>query len=455
MDTVLLLSAIVLTQIPGLVIRLIPYYRRLTPSRRKTLFLLYCGYLIVQCCAFGVLIPRLNMTLNFFKFLTFFGNIALFACNCIVLPNIFQQLFLTWMSAILLQLLYTPAGVCLNLMKGPLTIGGQCLIFSFFYLAVFFLLLYPLCHLFAPSVHALLSLGDNYRWNISWLIPMGLFFANFSLTLGESWIDPRQIAGRLFTAMAAFFTFRTVTLELYEYASKDELDHRTDLLKLQETAMNDRMRAVEESNRQLSILRHDMRHRINLLDGMAESGDLAAIQNILNEWNSSLDQTAVVDVCGHPVLNSVISAYLSAAQKKGIDMSVQVDFPADLPIDPVPLAVALSNALENAISASEAQSGEKRIELTSRCARGQIAVMVRNRFDGTILFDEEGLPVSEKKGHGIGTRSIAAFARRSNAFFSCSLEEGWFTLRLMFGAEGEENVLEASGVPAGRKDRQP
>jgi hypothetical protein len=59
-------------------------------------------------------------------------------------------------------------------------------------------------------------------------------------------------------------------------------------------------------------------------------------------------------------------------------------------------------------------------------------LQIRNSFDGIVAFDEEGIPLTTRKGHGFGTRSIVTFCDQNNAFYEFLAEEKEFTLRLIF-----------------------
>ncbi len=53
-----------------------------------------------------------------------------------------------------------------------------------------------------------------------------------------------------------------------------------------------------------------------------------------------------------------------------------------------------------------------------------------NPCSQTITFGPDGIPLSGKKDHGIGTRSIVAFAEKYNAVYSFRVEDGWFKLQM-------------------------
>ena len=60
----------------------------------------------------------------------------------------------------------------------------------------------------------------------------------------------------------------------------------------------------------------------------------------------------------------------------------------------------------------------------------KLLLSVKNPVDKTPVFSD-GLPVSEKKGHGYGTKSIRYMAERLGGKCKFSVENGWFVLRII------------------------
>ena len=56
---------------------------------------------------------------------------------------------------------------------------------------------------------------------------------------------------------------------------------------------------------------------------------------------------------------------------------------------------------------------------------------ISNHYTGTIRFDEAGLPVTARQGHGLGSHSIAAFCEKYGASYRYTAEDGSFSLRVI------------------------
>ena len=62
---------------------------------------------------------------------------------------------------------------------------------------------------------------------------------------------------------------------------------------------------------------------------------------------------------------------------------------------------------------------------------------IANTYRGKIAIDPKtDLPLPEGEEHGVGTKSIIAFAHKYGVLLDCSAEGGWFVLRLLFQMEG-------------------
>ena len=100
--------------------------------------------------------------------------------------------------------------------------------------------------------------------------------------------------------------------------------------------------------------------------------------------------------------------------------TISVDLPQDLTCSG-DLSIVLSNLVENALIASGKQPEDRRnITVLARQQGDMLNILVKNLFDAPVLLDEEGLPVTKVKGHGIGMKSLARFRDKYGASVSAS-----------------------------------
>ena len=92
----------------------------------------------------------------------------------------------------------------------------------------------------------------------------------------------------------------------------------------------------------------------------------------------------------------------------------------------------LSNALENALHAAvrcrEAGQGAF-IETTGHEKGHKLFLQITNSCLPDVQF-REGVPVTDRTGHGLGVRSICAIVEKYGGVYSFSARDGRFILRL-------------------------
>lgn len=181
-----------------------------------------------------------------------------------------------------------------------------------------------------------------------------------------------------------------------------------------------------------------LRIQLTRLEEQIRQGELDAALELALQLEGKTSRTLGTPLfrryANDAVLNSVLEEYAALAEEAGISARFQFDLPQRLVLDRTALAVVLSNALENAVHACQAQpEGQPReIRLFTRNTPEQLFLQIENSCCRPVAFaPDTGLPVVRTAGHGYGTRSIAAFARRSGGSLRFCWREGVFQLQLL------------------------
>lgn len=191
--------------------------------------------------------------------------------------------------------------------------------------------------------------------------------------------------------------------------------------------------------------RHDMRHHLKVLSGMAQQNNSADILEYIEELNETAELCTPEMFCKNPAVNAVLSEYINRAKGIGCRTEHKIYIPEELPFELPDVCVILSNALENALIACEKCPEDKRyIDLLADFSDGcKLKISVRNSCADTAEIDAEGLPVVEPRTdcHGIGLRSVKKIVEKYNGFICCACENGEF----LFCAEIFRNPDENAG----------
>ena len=203
------------------------------------------------------------------------------------------------------------------------------------------------------------------------------------------------------------------------------------LLTVQMTALKEKVQRVKELEHDIRIQRHDLRHQLQAVTELVARGDREAALAFLDTAQKRLGEQKKVRWCSPPVLDAVFSSYFDQARRQGIRVEAKISLPDTLPVDEGELAIVVANALENAIHANlELPRNQRELRCKMAGAPG-ILLELSNPCAGEAIFDGQGLPVTQREGHGLGVQSICAFCRKNGAVCQFEQTNGWFRLRVV------------------------
>lgn len=207
--------------------------------------------------------------------------------------------------------------------------------------------------------------------------------------------------------------------------------YSTALLTVQISALKEKVQRVKEVEDDIRIQRHDLRHRLQTVTELVSRGDTDAALAFLDAAQKRLDEQKEIRWCRLPVLDAVFASYFDQAQNQGIQVEATISLPDTLPVDEGELAIVLANALENAIHANLALPQDQREIRCKMIGTPSVMLEISNPCIGNISFDSDGLPVTQREGHGLGVQSISAFCRKNGAVCQFDLKDGWFRMQLV------------------------
>ena len=215
-----------------------------------------------------------------------------------------------------------------------------------------------------------------------------------------------------------------------ESEKKSEIRQYSDRMEMQLISLQKEIEQVRNSEQTLAILRHDMRHHLNLILSMLNQNHPEKAISYIQGIGTAYDDTIVTRYCKNETLNSVISIYKTRFLERSIDFLPEVCARKDLPCPDLSLCTILSNALENALHALEHTSGEKWVSLQIMQKENLLLLEIKNPIETMPKFID-GIPISDKKGHGIGTKSIVYYVQQLNGQCHFSVEEHCFVLKII------------------------
>lgn len=247
-----------------------------------------------------------------------------------------------------------------------------------------------------------------------------LFNFNSTTTIAFS-IMTLVLAVSFFVITARLFVYNAKIIE-----TKDKEKSLSESLELQRKSFERLSQSVDSGRR----YRHDMRHHLKILAGMAQQDNSVEIIKYIEELNETTELCAPEMFCKNPAVNAVLSEYISRAENIGCRTEHRIFIPEEFPFELPDVCIILSNALENALNACGKCPEDKRyIELMADFSDDcKLKISVRNPCADIVEIGTEGLPVvaARTDGHGIGLRGVKMTVEKYNGFICCEYENGEF-----------------------------
>ena len=202
-------------------------------------------------------------------------------------------------------------------------------------------------------------------------------------------------------------------------------------MQLAASNMAHRLELMEEVSAQNSRISHDQRHFNNVLLELLAQGKTDEATALLQSQNKAVRVDDKV-YCENPTVNAAVCHYAALAQQAGIEVQAALDIPAGLAVDSLELSMVVSNLMENAIHACEKlPGGQKRyLRFTARPV-GRLLLEMENPCPADTVLGNDGLPVAQKKNHGVGSKSVIAFANQYGGELLYQIKAGVFRVRLL------------------------
>lgn len=188
--------------------------------------------------------------------------------------------------------------------------------------------------------------------------------------------------------------------------------------------------ALRKSQDRAVAYRHDLRHHMQYIAACIENDKEDQAQNYIKEICSEIEADKVILFCENEAANLIFSAFAGRAKEQHVSIGIKAQIPQEIHISESDLCVLLSNALENALHACrKCKKIKAAIEVTAYEKDGRFFLQIMNSCEGKVDF-ENGVPVTNVPGHGIGVRSICAIVQKHDGIYTFTQKNEQFVLRI-------------------------
>ena len=355
---------------------------------------------------------------------------------CMHLPTFFLFLFAAKRGVIktafmiLTALVFTmPAVLIGNLVCRPLFPGSSmALLLS--NLISYALMLLLAQFVFRKGFNYLMVYADNRLFLLFSLVPLmyyvyALAAVNFNFS---SFSSVASFFVRLMPHIQILLFYFLVPYIYKSLSEKQAVESTQYALQQKLISANDRITLLNETNTQMAVYRHDMRHQLIVLGGLLSGNKIEQAQEFVKAAMADLDAVTPKQFCENETVNLLCSSYYSKAQGLGVSLTIKTLLPKVLPLSDTELCSVVANGLENALlAASQPEVADKWVDFSCEIKQNIFRLQIQNTYTGQVVI-RNGLPVSERYGHGYGCRSIENIVQSNGGLCSFEADNGLFTL---------------------------
>ena len=372
-----------------------------------------------------------------------FGKLLLF---CMHLPTFFLFLYIGKRGAIktafmiLTAVVFTAPTVLIgNLVRRTLFVDAPQ-VFLLSNLISYGLMLLLALLVFRNVFTYLLIYGDNRLFLIFSLVPV-LYYVYVFASINLDLTALTSFGGYLTRFLPTVEVFLCYFMLPYIYKTLHEKQAATSAqtaLRQKLASTEDQIALLNETNQQMAIYRHDMRHQLLMLEGLIANGKTEQVQEFIKNVMDDLDAVTPKQYCENETVNLLCSSYERKARQLNVRLTIHALLPAKIPLSDTELCSVVSNGLENALqAASQSELSEKWVKLYCEVKQNKLLIQIRNSYTGEVVI-RNGLPVASRDGHGYGCHSIQTIVQRNGGHCAFVAEAGVFTLRLILPLRGGE-----------------
>ena len=305
---------------------------------------------------------------------------------------------------------------------------------NYAYLAVEFIVFISIMvirEFFTKSFYETIMKYNDSGWGMLDMAIIIYLFVIYMMTMTTSYekMLPIRIGLEviMLVGVIAIFVFAGKTLQ------NQENQHNYTLLKEQAKSWVKQVEELSQNEKQISILRHDMRHKINIVSQLVKEGHYGEALNVLDNTDKELEKSRPEKYCENIYINSVLIMHRRTAENCRISISYNMDIPEAISVNVYELSVVVSNLIENAINAclKIPDREDRYIIVKARNTENNLVLEIVNSCIAKAETDKNGMPVTDREGHGIGVISVETFVNKYNGMLDFTAEEDRFTARVL------------------------
>jgi two-component system sensor histidine kinase AgrC len=216
-----------------------------------------------------------------------------------------------------------------------------------FYIAAVFLSYYLLKKYVIASVRELMVKSPKSCLLLGGVPFFYYAFDYFTTIYTDVLYSGAEWAVQFMPSIISIFYFVFVILYYIETQKQADFQRERDMLDTQLKQAQREFESLKQLQQNAAAYRHDMRHHLALLQGLAAKGLINEINEYLQTAQSDIDSITPIRYCENETVNLILSSFAARAKQAKITLEIDVRLPDLLAFSDTELCSLLSNAIFN------------------------------------------------------------------------------------------------------------
>lgn len=264
------------------------------------------------------------------------------------------------------------------------------------------------------------------------IIPFVYYLYDYAVTVyTKLFYSAGEVVTEFLGFMLCIFYVLFLVIYFKQYEEKIEAEQRNKTMELQRVQSEKEVEMMKRSEYMVSILRHDMRHFLNDIAMLVETGEKDRTIEYIHEIIDEVDSTVAKRYCTNKIINMILSHYENIIRESEIAFDYSIRVPDTFSFADSDISSIFSNGMENAVhAASETEHGQRKIELDMHMYGEKLLISIKNTY-GEKPDMVDGIPQTKESGHGFGTQSIRYMTEKLKGNCQFLVDEKYFVLRII------------------------
>lgn len=328
------------------------------------------------------------------------------------------------------------AALPVNISIGLKTFWGLSnLILSIFLIMLCALLILLIYRFLKLDFNYILEYGTSQPFLKFCLIPIlyyiyGFFISDYSF---EKTFSSNGFFIKRIPDIIVFFSFFLLVSIFRRTREQEQAQKHEMILSMQLDSAFQQVLQMKSIQLQTATYRHDMRHHLALITGYLADGNIIRAKEYLTQVGQDIDSICPQIFCENETVNLILSSLMTKAKNEGVSLIIETQIPNTLSIGDTELCGLLCNLVENAIHAASIHTDpeKKEVRIISKLSKeNKLLLFIQNFYTNDVMI-QNGLPSSNRSGHGYGIKSVETILKQHGGMSSYEAADGIFTTRIV------------------------